>query len=419
MLSADNQERNKIWTQKFDEAFENNDAQGFLDFINNKTRLKPIFTSASNVDFAEFINPQNIINPILGIKNEEIPISVEISEDLGNKDFPINSIFVKTQKNPSKITLIASKSGHIQIKNVDIGNLFIERSDFDGLNINETDKDIIADGARGFDPFDQKDWVKVIGRQWPTAENTRDLNGVAKLSSDKTKKGIFLDTNLNITKSYGTKPRAMVILDEANNSVILSFQQENKNPDIDFAAWSVLPFKIREGRKTVAIFPADKKIVENYKNTKNFSFSEIRNNEQWNIDENNFFVVDVSKPSEKTEYIDPYADWCMFLTQGEDTACLVRSCCKDNTENNQMKVFSGQEDMGGTKYFEIEFIAPKVPKDKKSTLVYRIEFISLKDLGFNNLTEENMDSQVKEIAKSAGSKINWAKALSSLTFSDT
>ena len=420
ILGLDNQDRNRIWTKKFDEAFENNDAKEFLNFINQRTKLKPIFTTTSSHDLTDILNPKNILNPILGFLADGDNLQSEITKDADNKDFPVKNISLKTQNETDNISIIATKTGHIQINNSSLGNLFIERNSFENeSNMQESDKDIIADGARGFDPFDQEDWVKVIGRKWPTADNTRDPNGVATLSTDNSQKAILLDTNASITSSYGTKPRAMAILDKENNSVILAFQQENKNSDIDFAAWSILPFKIREGKKTVAIFPADKKTVQNYKNPKNDELKEIRQSNQWGIDENNFFVVDVSKPSEKTEYADPYADWCLFATQGEDTACLVRSCYKDNTDNKQFKVFSGQEDLGGTKYFELEFIAPKVKKNQKSTLVYRIEFISLKKLGFDSLNAENMNSQIKEIGKTIENKINWTKTLSNLTFTDT
>jgi len=419
MLGLDNQDRNRIWTKKFDEAFENNDAEEFLNFINHKTKLKPIFSTTSNSDLTEFLNPLNILNPIFGSKTTEKNLKSEIVKDTDNKAFPIQNITLKTQNKTDNISIKANKTGHIQINNSSLGNLFIERSDLEkATNMQKTDKDIIADGARGFDPFDQEDWPKVIGRQWPTAENTRDPKGVANLSIDNAKKAIFLDTNKTITSSYGTKPRAMAILDKENDSVILAFQQENKNPDIDFAAWSILPFKIREGKKTVALFPAHKNTIQNYNDPKNNSLKTIRQSDQWDIDENKFFVVDVSKPSDKTEYSDSYTDWCLFATQGEDTACLVRSCYKDNTDNQQFKVFSGQEDLGGTKYCELEFIAPKVKKNQKSTLVYRLEFISLKKLGFDSLNEENMDSQIKEVGKTIESKINLNKALSNITLAD-
>lgn len=419
MLGSDNQDKNKIWTKKFDEAFENNDAKEFLNFINQKTKLKPIFT-ASNNDLTEILNPKNILSPIIGSLIENDTLQSEIVKEINSKDFPIQNITLKTQNEADNISITANKTGHIQINNSSLGNLFIERSSFENSNnMQESDKDIIADGARGFDPFDQEDWTKVIGRKWPTAENTRDPKGVANLSVDDSNKAIFLTTKDSITSSYGTKPRAMAVLDKENNSVILAFQQENKNPDIDFAAWSILPFKIREGKKTVAIFPADKRTVQNYKNPENDELDEIRKSNQWGIDENKFFVVDVSKPSTKTEYADPYADWCLFATQDEDIACLVRSCYKDNTDSKQFKVFSGQEDLGGTKYFELEFIAPKVSKNHKSTLVYRIEFISLKKLGFDSLNEDNMDSQIKEIGKTIENKINWTKTLSNITLTDT
>ncbi len=380
MLGLDNRDKNKIWTENFDDVFENNNAEEFLNFINQKTSLRPIFSNASNNN-----------------------IQSKMTESINNKDFPIQNITIKTDN----INIIATKMGHIQIKASSLGNLFIEKNELEATtSMQDSDKNTIAGGARGFDPFDQKDWPKVIGRKWPTAENTRDPKGVAKLSLDNSQKAILLDTNDSITSSYDTKPRAIVILDKENNSVILAFQQENKNPDIDFAAWSILPFKIQENKKTVAIFPVDKKTIQSCKNPENDEFRRFRRSDQWEIDENNnFFLIEVSKPSAKTEYTDASADWCLFATQGEDTACLVRSCYKDNTSNKQFKVFSGQEDRGGTKYFEMEFIAPKVSKNQKSTLFYRIETVSLKQLGFKALNAKNIHSQIKEIGKTIENKV--------------
>lgn len=380
MLELDNQDGNKILTEKFDAAFENNAAEEFLKFINNKNRLKPIFNKTSH---------DNIIQS-------------EIKEDSKNKIFPIQNISIKS----NNISITATKMGHIQIHTSSLGNLFIEKNELEKMSsMQDSDKNTIAGGARGFDPFDQKDWPKVIGRKWPTAENTRDPKGVAKLSLSNDKKAILLDTDESITSSYGTKPRAMVITDIENDSVVLAFQQENKNPDIDFAAWSILPFKIKDDKKTIAIFPVDKKTIQNCKDPENDEFKRFRRSDQWEIDANNFLLIEVSKPSAKTEYIDTYTDWCLFLAQGEDTACLVRSCYKDNTENKQFKLFSGQEDRGGTKYFEMEFIAPKVKKGEKSTLVYRIESFSLKKLGFEACDDKFFNSQIKKIGKFIENKI--------------
>jgi len=198
----------------------------------------------------------------------------------------------------------------------------------------------------------------------------------------------------------------------------LVFQQENQNPSINFAAWSILPFKIRENKKTIAIFPADKKTIQKYQDKKNEALQEIRQSSQWNIDDNKFFVVDVSKPSEKTEYIDPYVDWSVFASQDDDTICLVRSCYKDSTDSKQFKVFSGKENSGGTKYVELEFIAPKISQNQKSTLVYRIDFIPLKKLGINSLDENNIDTSIKKIGEIIEQKIDFNRNFANINLSN-
>lgn len=383
MPQQNNQEKNKIWTQKFDEVFESEDGNAFLKFVNEKTRLKPLFS------------------PTLITYTSKI----EISHDPNNKKFPTKEITLGTKTKPGNTIIVADRTGHIQIDHSRLGHLFIDTAELESTTkMSTVDKSIIAKGLRGFDPFDQDDWPKAIGRKWPTAENTRDVNGVAKLSIDKSKKAVLLDTYPEIASSYGTKPRAIAVLDGKNDSVIVAFQQENQNPNIDFAAWSILPFKIKEGKKTLAIFPADPKSTEAYKDEQNDVFRKIRKSTQWNID-NKFFTVNLSNPSEQTEYIDPYADWCVFATQDDDTICLLRSCYKDDTGGKQFKVFSGEKDLGGTKYAEVEFIAPKVPKNQKSTLVYRIDFIPLKKLGIESLTAENMDEEMKKIGERIETRI--------------
>lgn len=393
-IMESNNNRNKTWTKKFDEAFNSKDCESFLKFINKKTRLAPLFEPTSKNDIIE----------------------TTITNNFQNTAFPVEKIVLATTTKQNNIKITADKIGHIQINNTDCGDFFITKEDLDNeKNIDDISKSIITGGARGFDPFDQDDWEKTIGQKWPTAENTRDPNGVAKLSLGQSKKAVFLDTKDSIINSYGTKPRAIAIVDSENDSVILAFQQENQNPDIDFAAWSILPFKIREGKKTLTLFPVDKKTAKTFRNKHDETFREIKENAQMNINKGKFFVLDASKPSNKTEYIDPYADWCIFATQDDDTVCLVRSCYKDYTDDKQFKIFSGHEDLGGTKYTELEFIAPKVPKGQKSTLIYRVDFISVKKFGIDSLNIENMDKNIKKIGKIIDEKINRKKADASIT----
>lgn len=392
--SNSNQYRNKIWSQKFDLAFTTGDVSHFLNYVNAKSRLKPLFLPTSTSD----IRQQSSL------------------EDKTNKDFPVTSLSLTALSKPNDIKITAGKSGHIQIRNQALGELFVEKPDLNNVNMDEINKDIISGGARGFDPFDQKDWQKVLGREWPTAEDTRDKNGVAKLSFDKSGKGILIDTPSSVGQAYKTRPRAMALLDSEHNSVILAFQQENNNPDIDFGAWSILPFKIREGKKTLAVFPIEKRTANKYNNSSNTETEEIRESEQWNIDKSNkFFIIDASKPSDKSEHIDPDADWCMFATEGDDTVCLVRSCYKDSTEEKQFKAFSGKEENGGTRYIELEFIAPKVKTGKKSTIVYRMDFIPLKKMGLPELTEQNLNETMEKAANVINDEVDRMRKTSNLS----
>lgn len=97
---------------------------------------------------------------------------------------------------------------------------------------------------------------------------------------------------------------------------------------------------------------------------------------------------------------------CILGSEGDDTVCLVRSCFKDNTDSKQFKAFSGSEAGGGTKYIELEFIAPKVKKNSKSTLIYRLDFVFLSQMGLPALTKENMDTVLRQAVSDVNNRMD-------------
>lgn len=393
-INRTNVYQNQIWSQMFDTAFQTGNVSQLLNYINSQSKLRPLFPATTVCDLRQ----------------------TSYVKDPDNKDFPIVSSTIKAQSKPHDLSVTATKSGHIQIDHDYFGKLFIERNELDKI-MDDVNKDIIADGARGFDPFDQDDWNKVIGRNWPTAEDTRAKEGVSNVYFDQSGLGILLDTPLTVGKSYQTRPKGLTILDSENNSVIIGFQQENQNPSVDFGAWSILPFRIRDNKKTMAIFPIESRTIDQYQTAGSENILEMQKSGQWQVDnKNKFFIVDASKPSPKSEYIDPDADWCILGAEGDDKVYLVRSCFKDNSDSKQFKAFSGSEKGGGTKYVELEFIAPKVKKNSKSTLIYRLDFISLSQMGLPALTKENMDTVLKQSASDINNRMDMVRKQSESCF---
>lgn len=384
----DNKRCNNLWSSFVDMVFKNGDTNFFLNYVNNKSVLKPLFpaTGAGKV--------QNLSRA-----------NIDASE------FPLESATLRSVMGNLAVTV--DKSGHIQIKNPDLGgNLFVERTDLDKVKgMDEVGKDIIANGVRGFDPHSQDDWHKTpMGTGWPTSPDTRAKEGVAKLSFDKSKRAIIMDTPETVGEGYETHPRAFTILDDKNNSVVFAFQQENHSHQADFGAWSVLPFKFRPGKKTLTIFPIEERTVQRFENKLGDDMKELHASGQWDIDASKrFLTVDASKPCPKSEYMDPDADWSIIATEGDEHICLLRSCYKDSTPEKQFKVYSGDQDNGGMHYIENEFIGPRVPKGKKSTLVYRADFVSLNELGLPKLTKDNMSDVLKEAAAMVQERIDKIK----------
>lgn len=381
----DNKLSNKLWSTFVDMVFKNGDTNGFLNYVNRRSVLKPLFPSEK----AGYIHSSSKPN-------------------VASSEFPLERAKLTSEKSGLSVTV--DKSGHIQISNPELGgNLCVERADLDKIKgMDETGKDIIADGVRGFDPHPQDDWVKTpMGTGWPTSPDTRAKEGVAALSFDKSKQAVLLDTPQSVGQGYLTHPRAFTILDEKNNSIIFAFQQENRNPNVDFGAWSVLPFKFREGKKTLTIFPIEARTAQRFKDAHGADMQELHASGQWSIDESNkFLTVDASKTSPKSEYMDPDADWSIIATEGDEHVCILRSCYKDSTAEKQFKVYSGSHDNGGMDYIENEFIAPRVPNGQKSTLVYRADFVSLNQLGLPKLTAENMKEVLQRAAKLVEEKID-------------
>lgn len=370
---------NSVMTKLFDNAFATGDTSAFLAAVNN-SKLKPIFDNNTNIAYSTSFVPNN-----------------------DSIRFPINSATVTS----GDLSFTVNKSGHTQIYYGPNGeHLFLKVTDLSAsVTMDAVGKSIIAGGGGGmrcFDPFDQNDWPVA----WPTAEETRAPEGVANLTFDNSKKGVFINTPPLVGQTYKTHPRALVL--NEGNSIIFACQQEVYNSKTKFGAWSILPFRIKEGKKAVAVFPINEESIQKFKDSNAEEFNEIRKSGQWSIFDNNkknFFMVDASKPSTKSDLLSSATDWGVFGTEGDDFVWVIRSCFEDNESEKMFKIYSECEAGGGTKYTELEFIAPRVKAGEKSTLVYRLDKVSLKEMGLPTLTKENMDKILKLAASIIEDKI--------------
>lgn len=358
---GNNSQTNEILSNKFDDAFNSKHAGGFLDYVNEI--LLPLHENTNQI---------------------KTPISIESSDSSMRLLAGANSTISKVE---------VSKDGHIQI-NVGDKNLFVGEEDgFDP---------VVKKGARGEDPFPQDAWKNTkIGREWPPAASTSNPDGIDLLPCHNSNT-IMLNTLPFVGEEYGVNPRGLAALDKMGSSVVIAFQQANFNPDINFAAWSIMPFKIPENKKSLLVFPFNELSIKKYddKNPESDNYKKYEGikkpeNEQWHVDKDTKTItIDPAKKGLFTGLIDDSANWCIFATEGSDKVCVVRSVYR-KTHPDQFKAFSLGGEKNATKYVEFEFIAPKVKKGQKSTIAYKLDFVPLESLGLKPFTSEGFQEQVK------------------------
>lgn len=197
-------------------------------------------------------------------------------------------------------------------------------------------------------------------------------------------------------------PKGLVL--NEGNSVIFAFQQDVLNPDIRFGAWSVLPFRVKEGKKAFAVFSVQDEIAKRFGDLDAKEFDEACESGKWSIfgDKRKFFMVDASKASnKKSDFMGKGTDWSMFATEGDDHIWVIRSSFNENDIDKIFKIYSEGEKGGGKNYVELEAIAPRVGKGQKSTLIYRLDRVSLKDLGLSKTPKRLTRANMKEVLQQA------------------
>ena len=355
---------NKNLSAKLNDAFKNNDASEFIKYANKH------FPS---------------------IKKDS-PIITEQNSD--NAEFPVSLVQLNNRKPSLNNKISVNRDGHIQITENGT-NLFITKEELQESGMDAENAHIIGNGLRGFDPYNQEDWVKTnVGALWPPAKDTRDLKGVAKPFVDKKNKAILFTSPNSVGEGYGVNPRGLAAIN-TDSSVIVAYQQTNNNPDIDFAAWSIAPFKVPERKRAFVIFPRFKED----------DISNIKNDPQWKI-KDNLILLDNSKEGKMNGFESKKADWAIFAVEGSGNAYLMRSIYKDkNSKDTKFKAFC----IGGKnpKYVELEFMAPKVKKGEKSTIVYKIEPIFLSNYNLEHFSANKIEDESLKIAKELMSKLKY------------
>ncbi len=282
---------------------------------------------------------------------------------------------------PDKLSSInVNETGHIQVNHPDFGHVF---SNMDELSDMEY-KNFIAGGIRGNDPAPQPNWEKTgLGRQWPPSQYQ-----TVQLGADNVSETVLFQ---NENHDYQVKTRGIASVDADSGSVIWAFQQENNNPDIEWAAWTIAPFRVPEGKEVIGVFPVSGIFKDKYSKA-------LGGKNQWDIDKNRSIVM--VKPNKSGGFFDPFdseTNWCAFGIEGADRVIVMRSIYKMPFEDK----FKACIVEDNARYVEKEFMAPKVSNGKKSTIACRLEFVSLSELGikeFEKFEKGKMDEQMDEVS---------------------
>jgi len=375
MILVNNTQTNKNWCYNFQKRT-NKKVQDFY----NPVDLAPV-PAMHQVEWPCFKGvqfPESNQNKIVSEKFDKDYNSGQMSEltVLMNKVLPPLSSAA-----PDKLSEVAvNETGHIQINHPDFGHVFSNMGELSDMEF----KRFIADGVRGSDPAPQPDWEKTaLAKQWPPSEKQK-----VKFKPD-TAAGVMGFENEN--PDYQSTVRGMVSVDPVSGSVIWAYQQENNNPKLDWAAWTVAPFRVPQGRKALAIFPVSADFNGKYQET-------VNTKNQWEIDADKGIVT--VKPNETGGFFDPFdseTSWCAFGIEGSDKVMVMRSIYKMPYED-KFKACTVEDN---ARYVELEFMSPKVKKGNKSTIACRLEFVPLAELGIKGLEKfekEKMGEQMKAVS---------------------
>lgn len=316
--------------------------------------------------------------------------------------------------NSSKIATLQGKDVSITVNDRSRFHIFLdgERLTLDDTDVPETrwsnwkneDRSIgeirdIIFGGRSLDPYPQLSWndKEIINSNWPDLKTTL---GPVKLdfNSSGNSKAIFVKPNSSqIGATYGIIPRGTIMINQ-DSSITMAFQIENTCKTIDnktgkpyiWAPWTILPLKLSEkgaanNPDELVAFPG--KLSQ--KAGKKWSKVKIDNTDFVIL---NPYVFD-TKEAEKTFY--PDTNWSVIARKGSDKVILMRTVYN---HTDQFQVYNGQPE-----YVELEATAPLVPPGGKSTVITKLDFISLSKLdgiNFKRFGETgNLNAEISAVLK--------------------
>lgn len=418
LITTGNNSINSVINSSFNSSFDNNDASEFIKLVNNK--LPDLYH-------------KNITQPITtSLKANYLMYGLPVSGSIGD--------------NSTQVTI--DKSGRLQITDSSIGNLMVNHNDLKNDEWQQTfweknvynyapglkdipvpsfiptpgrssvsNKEIISGGVRFLDPWPQSEWEKTsLGKNWPPDPYT--TKGPLRLSADKNKQAILMDTNhpscINVGKTYGVAPRGIITVNPEDSSVILAVQQSNinSNPSIKLAPWIIAPIKVPEGKRSLAAIPVhNESTVQPETKANNISdwLKVIETNNQWKLDkQNEFIILDPLKHGQQSKLNTQNTNWALYAIEESDKVIVMRSLYK-HPDQFQAFVRSSNETKNA-EYLELEYTGPKVPPGYNSTVVVKWDFVPISMLSNNQFSKfgesGNFENEVLTVSKSLGNLID-------------
>jgi hypothetical protein len=394
-----------------------------------------------------FITQVNKILPYLYVNKSQQPSRIDMKSNYLMYGLPLSA-----EVTDGNTVLNVTKSGHIQISNSDLKDILVASDDLKSDEWKDSgflskaynlipgskdlpipkfipipgrsdmsNKDIISGGVRFLDPWPQSNWEKTsLGRSWPPDPYT--TQGPLRLSADKYSQAVFLDTNhpscLNVGKTYGISPRAIVAVNPVDSSVTLAVQLENNNDksNISLAPWVIAPVKVPSDRKSIAAFPVKRDLANSLADSNPVSdmpswLKSIKENQKWKIDEkNDLMIIDPSLSGDQTKLNTQNTNWTVYAIEGSERAIVTRSVYN---HPDQFQIFvRGSANSAKSEYMELEYTGPLVMPGEKSTVVVKWDFVPVSLLSngkFSKFGETgNMESEVVTVSKKLSEMVKKA-----------
>jgi hypothetical protein len=345
---------NRLLSTAFNRATETGNFQPFLKLIQAQL---PALSPSSNPLQTQSIQYRRLLNRDLQLsssRNAVFPMSVRVN--------PKGMIQVYIKGKP----------------------LFISSRRLAERQETKNNSTIVGDGIRGLDPASQKDWVNTpLQREWPPSpqQNVTHYTDIANNT-------LYFKAPYN--PDYQVNASGMVALLPNESSVIWAYEQQNRNPEKTWGAWTIAPLDVPEGRRVVNVYPASPQFESKYAKA-------LGSEKQWQYQREKGVVI--VHPERAGSFLDPFDDttnWTLHAVEGNDYAVVLRTVYKEDFADKAKSCIVE----GRATYIENEFMAPKVKAGESSVVVCRMDFLPLSQVTGrpNDVFRKNeMDKQVSQI----------------------